>query len=114
RLMSMWVQSMSGTQRQYSVLDLYQFDEDAFSPDWSLTYTGGGLVDIRTLESQALEVGDSLYAGIGYVLEALTVGTAADVWGDIPYSQAVNDSIVQPELDPQQQVYATIQAKLDT
>jgi hypothetical protein len=114
RLMSMWVQSMSGTQRQYSVLDLYQFDEDAFSPDWNLTYTGGGLIDIRSLESQALAVGDTLYAGIGYVLEALTVGTAADVWGDIPYSQAVSDSILTPQLDPQQQVYATIQAKLDT
>ncbi|HEY9516866.1 MAG TPA: SusD/RagB family nutrient-binding outer membrane lipoprotein, partial [Gemmatimonadaceae bacterium] len=114
RLLSMWVQSMSGTQRQYSVLDLYQFDEDAFSADWNLAYTGGGLIDIRSLQSQALEVGDTLYAGIGYVLEALTVGTTADVWGDIPYSQAVTDSISAPALDPQQQVYATIQAKLDT
>ena len=114
RLLSMWVQSMSGTQRQYSVLDLYQFDEDAFSADWNLAYTGGGLIDIRSLQSQALEVGDTLYAGIGYVLEALAVGTTADVWGDIPYSQAVTDSISAPALDPQQQVYATIQAKLDT
>ena len=114
RLLSMWVQSMAGTQRQYSILDNYQFDQDAFSPDWSLTYTGGGLIDIRSLESQALEVGDTLYAGMGYVLEALTVGTAADVWGDIPYSQAVSDSIVTPALDPQQEVYAAIQAKLDT
>ena len=114
RLLSMWVQSMAGTQRQYSVLDNYQFDEDAFTPDWSLTYTGGGLVDIRSLEKQALGVGDTLYAGIGYVLEALTVGTAADVWGDIPYSEAVSDSILQPKLDPQQEVYAAIQARLDT
>jgi hypothetical protein len=114
RLLSMWVQSMAGTQRQYSVLDLYQFDEDAFSADWNLSYTGGGLIDIRSLQSQALEVGDTLYAGIGYVLEALDVGTVADVWGDIPYSQAVTDSIPAPMLDPQQQVYATIQAKLDT
>lgn len=114
RLLSMWVQSMSGTQRQYSVLDLYQFDEDAFSPDWVLAYTGGGLIDIRSLQSQSLEVGDTLYAGIGYVLEALDMGTVADVWGDIPYSQAVSDSILTPELDPQQQVYATVQSKLDT
>jgi len=114
RLLSMWVQSMAGTQRQYSLLDNYQFDEDAFSPDWSLVYTGGGLVDIRTIESQALDAGDSVYAGVGYVLEALTMGTAADLWGDIPYSQAVSDSVITPELDPQQQVYAMIQAKLDT
>ncbi len=114
RTLSLWVQSMSGTQRQYSLLDNYQFDEDAYSADWSLVYTGGGLIDIRTIESQALEAGDSLYAGVGYVLEALTMGTAADVWGDIPYSQAVSDSVLTPELDPQQQVYAMVQAKLDT
>lgn len=114
RLLSMWMQSMAGTQRQYISFDQYQFDEDAFSADWNLTYTGGGLIDIRTLQSQALEVGDTLYAGVGYVLEALTMGTAADLWGDIPYSQAVTDSILNPQLDPQQQVYATVQAKLDT
>ncbi|HEY9516716.1 MAG TPA: SusD/RagB family nutrient-binding outer membrane lipoprotein [Gemmatimonadaceae bacterium] len=114
RLLSMWVQSMAGTERQYSLLDNYQFDEDAFSPDWALTYTGGGLVDLRTMQSQALEAGDTLYAGIGKVLEALTMGTAADVWGDIPYSQAVSDTTLQPALDPQQDVYAAIQARLDT
>lgn len=114
RLLSMWVQSMAGTQRQYSILDNYQFDEDAFSPDWTLAYTGGGLVDIRSLQADALGVGDTLYAGVGYVLEALDIGTTADVWGDIPYSQAISDSILTPQLDPQQEVYATIQAKLDT
>jgi hypothetical protein len=35
------------------------------------------------------------------------------VWGDIPYSQAVSDTLT-PKLDPQEQVYAGIQAKLDT
>ena len=56
---------------------------------------------------------DKVYGGIGRVLEAMTVGIATDVWGDIPYSQAVSNTI-SPTLDPQEQVYAAIQAKLDT
>lgn len=113
RLFSMWMQQMAGTDRQYVSLGVYTYDEDAFSPDWSAIYTGGGLIDIRALQSAALTAGDTTYAGVGYVLEGLTMGTAADIWGDIPYSQAVGDSL-RPQLDSQRVVYATVQAKLDT
>ena len=37
------------------------------------------------------------------------------MWGDVPYSQASDPShFPTPQLDPQQQVYAAIQARLDT
>jgi len=114
RLFSMWMQQMGGTDRQYLSYGLYQYDEDAFSADWTGIYTGGGLADIRSLEVQSLAAGDSVFAGIGLTIEGLTMGTAADVWGDVPYSQAVDSTITTPALDPQQTVYATVQAKLDT
>jgi len=113
RLFSMWMQSMAGTDRQYIPLANYVFDEDAFSSDWANIYTGGGLIDERAIQAQELAVGDSVYVGIAKVMEALTMGTAADVWGDVPYREAVS-SVLQPHLDPQQQVYADIQAQLDT
>lgn len=113
RLFSMWMQSMAGTDRQYIPLANYTFDEDAFSGDWGNVYTGGGLIDERAIESQELALGDSLYVGVAKVMEALTMGTAADVWGDIPYREAAS-SVLEPHLDPQQQVYADIQAQLDT
>jgi hypothetical protein len=65
------------------------------------------------VEKQALAQGDSISAGIGFVLEALDMGATTTVWGDIPFSQAAS-SVLKPALDPQQQVYAEIQAKLDT
>jgi hypothetical protein len=113
RVFSMWMQQMAGTDRQFVSLGTYSYGEDAFSADWAALYAGGGLVDIRALESEALSAGDTLYAGIGYVLEAFTVGPAADIWGDVPYSEAISD-VLQPKLDPQLDVYAAIQAKLDT
>ncbi|HEX6966963.1 MAG TPA: SusD/RagB family nutrient-binding outer membrane lipoprotein [Gemmatimonadaceae bacterium] len=113
RLFSMWMQQMAGTDRQYVSLGVYTYDEDAFSPDWTAIYAGGGLIDIRALEQSALATGDTIYAGVAYVLEGFTMGTATGIWGDIPYSQAVSDSL-KPKLDSQQTVYATVQAKLDT
>lgn len=113
RLFSMWMQQMAGTDRQYVSLGVYTYDEDAFSADWTAIYAGGGLIDIRALQKAALDANDTTYAGVGYVLEGWTMGTAASIWGDIPYSQAVSD-VLQPKLDSQQVVYATVQAKLDT
>lgn len=113
RTLAVWMQQMGGSDRQYISIADYQVDEDAFAPDWAGIYTGGGLVDIRTLQQQSLAKGDSITAGIGYVFEAMDMGTAADLWGDVPYSQAV-DTVTTPMPDPQQQVYATVQAKLDT
>src|SRR4029077_403437 len=77
-------------------------------------YIRGGLLDLRRIEHTSLATADSAYAGVAYVLEAFLIGQTADVWGDIPYSQAADSTIAAPALDPQQLVYTTIQAKLDT
>ena len=49
---------------------------------------------------------------MAYVLKAWLIAQTANVWGDIPYAQAADSTIVAPALDPQQLVYTTIQAKL--
>ena len=113
RTVCVWMQQCAGTDRQYRQLAMYQYGEDAYNGPFSQLYTGGGLLDIRKIEAIADSANDEVYAGIGRVLEALDVGLGADVWGDIPYSQAVSDTL-SPALDPQEQVYAAIQAKLDT
>lgn len=113
RVFSTWMQQMAGTDRQFIPISLYNYPEDQFSPDWTEVYDAGGLIDERALEKDALAAGDTAYAGIGMVWEALTMGTASDIWGDIPYSQAVS-TVLTPQLDPQQTVFAEVQAKLDT
>jgi len=89
----------------------YTFTQGDFSFDFSNVYIGGGLVDIRKVEASATADNDKLYLGIAKAWEALTIGTAADVWGDIPYREAVADKLT-PALDPQTQVYADIQTLL--
>jgi hypothetical protein len=81
---------------------------------WQQTYGVGGLIDLRRLQRLTLARADSATAGVAAVMEAMLVGLAADVWGDIPYAKAVDSTVTAPPLDPQQDVYAHVQAKLDT
>lgn len=112
RVAAMWTQQMAGTDRQYIELGTYTITEDAFSPQFSRVYIGGGLVDMRRIIAASEDAGDRVFAGVVKVWEAFTIGTAAGIWGDIPYSEAVGDA-VQPKLDEQADVYAAVQALLD-
>jgi hypothetical protein len=112
RVAAMFTQQLAGTnnqQRDYG--SLYLGTEQAFSGMFAGFYTGGGLVDWRKVQAGARAAGDQQFEGIAKVWEALQMGTAASVWGDIPYREAVGE-VAQPVLDPQQQVYADIQALL--
>jgi hypothetical protein len=112
RTAGMWMQQFAGVDRQYASTDIYAVDEDAYSTDWGLVYSSGGLRDIRKFRAAAVAFSDPMSVGISKVLEALTIGTAASVWGDIPYSEAANDAILSPKLDKQLDVYAALQTLL--
>jgi hypothetical protein len=113
RTICIWMQQCAGTRLQYNSLGKYIVGDDDYIFSWHNIYDNGGLVDLRLLQRQALATKDSAYAGVAKVLEAWLIGTAADVWGDIPYSQAADSTVASPALDPQQQVYAALQSKLD-
>src|SRR5438128_1693757 len=113
RTACMWMQQCAGVDRQYATLEKYNTTEDDFDTEFSQVYSGGGLVDIRAIASDALGAGDSVYTGVAKVLEALDVGTAADLWGDIPYSQAAGNNGT-PVFDKQQDIYLRVLAVLDT
>lgn len=91
----------------------YNFTDNDFSPDWVQVYAGGGLVDLRAVEASARDAGDLQYLGIAQIWEAFIVGTAADIWGDVPFTEAADAAIATPRLDPQMEVYAGIQSLLD-
>jgi hypothetical protein len=113
RTICIWMQQCAGTRLQYNGLGEYIVGDDDYIYSWYNVYDNGGLVDLRLLQRQALATDDSAYAGVAKVLEAWLIGTAADVWGDVPYSQAADSTVAAPALDPQQQVYTELQATLD-
>ncbi|HYK82149.1 MAG TPA: SusD/RagB family nutrient-binding outer membrane lipoprotein [Gemmatimonadales bacterium] len=108
----MWMQQCAGVDRQYAGRELYNTTSTDFDTFFIAVYTGGGLIDIRAIEADAAAAGDSVYVGVGKVLEAIDVGLAADLWGDIPYSDAVGANPT-PRYDTQQAVYAALLTVLD-
>ena len=108
RVITLFTQQMAGTGRQWAGYDHYAIAENDFV--WDGFYTGGGLVDIRQVQQKV--AGDKFYLGVAQVWEALTVGMIADVWGNVPYSEALG-TVATPKLDPQATVYASLQTLLD-
>ena len=90
----------------------YTITNATANPEFAGVYGAGGLLDIKTIESRSDAAGDLQYKGIAEVWEALVMGNAADIWGDIPYREAAGD-VAHPAFDPQLQVYDDVEAKLD-
>jgi hypothetical protein len=82
--------------------------------DWSTFYVTA-LNNLQMLNKNAEADGKSNYAAIAKILTALTLGTATDIWGDVPYSQAFQGSKnFKPVYDQQKDVYQSIQNLLDS
>ncbi len=113
RLSSLWTQQMTGTDRQFTSLDVYIFNEQDTDGEFQALYTGGGLIDLQEAIALAEEGGRRAYAGILKIHEAYLFGMGASLWGDIPYSEAANAEITTPALDDQATVYSTVQSLLD-
>jgi hypothetical protein len=116
-----YVQQIAGTSRQSIGFDLYQMDPTTIDPEWLSVYAssrnaqgGGGLLDVKKMQQRARAVSDTIYLGIGKVYEALIIGMAASVWGDIPYREAADSNNLTPAFDPQLQVYSDVLAQLDS
>src|ERR671917_117936 len=116
-----YVQQIAGHSRQQIGYDLYGIGPSDVDGHFNSVYGsalpiqgGGGLLDIRKMQQLARAANDSIYIGLGKVYEALVIGTAASIWGDIPYRQAADSTNETPAFDPQLQVYADVLSQLDS
>jgi len=114
RLTAIWTQQITGIfNQQLDWGTKYLVTENDLGQHFNHIYVGGGLLDMRKIQTAASAAGDKRLEGITKVWEAFTIGSATSLWGDIPYREAVDPANPAPHLDPQQQVYADVQALLD-
>ena len=116
-----YTQQIGGFSRQQIGFDLYQGKPSDTDTYFGAIYGtsnvltgGGGLLDIHKMQQLGRKNNDSLYIGIGKVYEAMYMGYAADIWGDIPYREAADSTILTPQFDPQLQIYQDLQQQLDS
>ena len=107
-----WMQQCAGIGGRFvDTQGGYVIQDGSFEGPWDAIYSQGGLVALRQLEAQAETTKDPQIKGIAEVMEAIQVGTAADIWGDVPYAEA--GTVATPKPDPQLVVYASLQTLLD-
>jgi starch-binding outer membrane protein, SusD/RagB family len=114
RLTTLWMQQGFGAARQMASVYTYSgVTEGTYDAEFARAYQGGGILDLHKVDSISVIFGDSIFLGISHVVEAWMIGTDADIWGDIPYSQADSFALYpQPVLDPQATIYNDVQNTL--
>ncbi len=80
---------------------------------WSLAY-GSALTDIQAMEPIVLERGQTYHLGVSKIMKAHMLMTLVDLFGDVPYSEALLGSEnLNPAVDAGADVYTVALAELD-
>ena len=110
RISGMYSGQLTGFTSLYSNIYGYSLSGAESVSSWSRIYVGT-LPNVRQIVERAGN--DRLLSGIAKVVEAHAIGTAASLFGDIPYSEAVNAEISDPAFDGQLAVLSDMQNLLD-
>jgi hypothetical protein len=110
RFICPWMQQIAGLQSQSAGNDIYVIGESDVNGDWSWNLYSPGMINAKILMDKAASTNSPYYAGIAKILMAYHLGVTTDLWGDIPYSDALNGASLQlkPKYDTQQEIYTTI------
>jgi starch-binding outer membrane protein, SusD/RagB family len=103
----------TGIDRQHLVYSRYAVTTSSFNADWNIVFVDVVSNVNATLQALEDEGISGVSKGIAQTLNALALGTAAALWGDIPFEDAGNPEAVHPAYESQTAVYAKVQALLD-
>jgi hypothetical protein len=110
RIAGMWSGQLVGYQSLYSNIYGYNISTAESISPWHEIYVGM-IPNLRHIRQAAPN--DKLLVGIAETLEAQAIGTAASLFGDVPYAEIDDPNISDPHFDPQQQVFTNVIALLD-
>ena len=83
-----------------------------FDTSWEFAYRDV-IKNIRVMTPIAEDKGLRRHVGMGQVLEAYTIVTLVDFFGDIPYTEAFSETKLNPKLDTGASVYSAAIVLLD-
>lgn len=114
RTSGVWTDQFTGADRQYINLNNYTVTAGDFDDDWDDVYANG-LAQAKEAESLAQANGNVVLQGVAQLTQALLLGEAAALWGDIPDSEALDYvTFPNPMYDSQSAVLARVQTLLSS
>ncbi len=112
---SIWTQQLAGISNQSQDEEHYIYSESDADNMWKFGIYTNTLINLKTMMSKAKVLNSPYYVGVGQILTAYTLGITTDLFGDIPYSQALQGNAnLKPKYDTQQQIYQSITNLLDS
>lgn len=113
RITGAFTQHYSGHRNQ--PLEYTQYDVNPASSDglWSALYAVV-LRDLKAVREKSRESGDSMYVGVSQLLMAHTFSVLTDLYGDIPFNDALEDANnITPAYDRQEDIYPALIQMID-
>lgn len=115
RLTGMWTGHFSGEDRQYIGLSNYAVSGRDFNTEWGGIYSSV-VKNAHIIKDRANYVDKNPHmVAVAQIMEAMAIGLAADLWGDVPFTErTLYPVITTPKFDSQASVYAGVQTLLDS
>jgi len=110
RIAAMYSGQLIGYQSLYSSIYGYDISTVESVQTWSRTYVGV-VPNVRVIREMVPD--DLLLGGICKIMEAHVIGSAASIFGDVPYSEINNPDIDDPKFDSQLSVFTAVNTLLD-
>jgi len=105
RAASLFIQYQAGTANQMVQYDRYDI-RGSFDNQWNGELYSGALINSQTLIDLAATKESPAYGGIAKLLKAYNFSIATDMYGDVPYSQALKGKDnTKPRYDKQEDIY---------
>lgn len=112
---AIWMQHVTGQDRQASAYQVYTFRSSDADNIWSQMYSGL-MMDLKVILDKAEDPDAPArqVAGMTKVLMSICLGFTADTWGDAPYDEAFQGlDNLEPAFNTQQELYDRINTLLD-
>lgn len=111
---NIYIQQVAGANGDAASFDNYTTSPGYFNSTWANFYTNV-LDELSIVQRTAAAQQLPYYSGIARVLSAYSFGTLTDLFGDIPYKEALyGNAIKNPKYDQQADIYKEIQFQLDS
>lgn len=107
----LWVQQVAKI--QYANEDRYDPRQDFFQNLWDALYVGP-LKDFEAIIEKSRKDNRPQQEAVGLIMKSWTFGIMTDMWGDLPYSEALQGEggAFTPKYDTQQEIYNGLFADL--
>jgi hypothetical protein len=106
-----WAQQIAKI--QYIDEDRYAFRPDAIDAHWESLYSGP-LYDFKVIIDKANDSNSPNMEAIGRIMKAYTFHNITDLWGDVPYFEALQgaEGSFRPKYDAQKDIYMDLLSEL--